>query len=206
MERFKRKLNEQIQFLRTSADIYDQGNTSEALRIAVSLRVIFYSTGNSTSIIKHMGTTNLNLLSTGGVRVQDAQNMAMYYGLGYFHLSNEPTNCYRPSLGDGPTINKFLPLKDWWDECVYVLEPGKYITRKKIMLGAANNDGGAHVDEALEELYASLAKNSALGTVEIFNDKFDTTVKHEISNANHVALRQMAYEVLNSPEFIALSM
>lgn len=207
MDRFKRKLTEQISFLESSCKSYDAGNTHEAFRIALSLRIIFYSSKNSTSLLKHMSvvTNDFRLLSTGGMPKEKAANCCMYYGLGLFQMGGLDGAIYRPSLGDGPPLNKFLSLKDWWKECVYVLEPGKLITRFNIMIGAANNDGGAHVDDKLEPLYESLSQDGALGTFEAFDVRLNSLKKTEIVNANHVALRQMAYEVLHSPDFNKLA-
>ncbi|MBZ6387381.1 MULTISPECIES: hypothetical protein [Pantoea] len=207
MDRFKKKLIEQISFLESSCERYDKGHTHEALRIAISLRIIFYSSNNNcTSILKHMKAENISLLSTGGMPKEKAQKLSQYYGLGLFQLSNSEESEYRPSLGDGsPFNNKYLPLKDWWHECVYVLEHGKLITRFVIMKSAADKDGGAHVDESLEPLYASLAEEGSLGTFKIMNDCNGIISSKPITNANHVALRQMAYEVLSSPDFIKLA-
>jgi len=72
------------------------------------------------------------------------------------------------------------------------------------MSGAANNDGGAHVDDKLEPLYESLSQDGALGTFEAFDEILNTLTKSDIANAHHVALRQMAHEVLHSPDFISL--
>ncbi|ELN0130410.1 hypothetical protein RY607_001030 [Raoultella planticola] len=202
--RFKQKLIEQISFLESSCERYDQGHTVEALRIALSLRVIFYTTGKSKSILKHMGIEGIHLLSTGGIPKEQCENLVMFQGLGMKCFSNGKIE-YIPSLGDGPPMqNKFLPLREWWNECVYVVERGNLITRLIIMIAAANNDGGAHVDEELEPLYASLAADSSLGTVEIINEHYEVISNYPIINAHHTALRQMAYEVLHSPEFISL--
>ncbi|HCB1649756.1 hypothetical protein H0O82_06965 [Escherichia coli] len=205
MSRFKKKLIEQISFLQSSCEMYDKGHTHEALRIALSLRVIFYSSGSCTSIMKHLGVTDIKLLSTGGIPKESAKDVIQFHGLGMYELTNTGDSRYRPSLGDGPPLNKLLPLKQWWQECVYVLEKGKLITRFIIMDAAANNDGGAHVDERLEPLYASLSEDGALGAFESINEHFEVISRTEITNANHVALRQMAYEVLHSPEFMQLA-
>lgn len=206
MDRFKKKLIEQISFLESSCENYDKGKTHEAFRIALSLRVIFYSSSKSTSLLKHLNVqlSDFRLLSTGGMPKELAANCIQYYGLGIFEIGGSSESSYKPSFGNGP-VNKLLPLKDWWKECVYILEPGKPISRYNIMDGAANNDGGAHVDEKLEPLYESLSQDGALGTFETFDERLKTLKKTQIVNANHVALRQMAYEVLHSPDFTNLS-
>jgi hypothetical protein len=70
------------------------------------------------------------------------------------------------------------------------------------VLGAANKDGGAHVDPRLTPEYEALSRELVLrlGFVSpITGDRlsFKTDVAHL------VALRQMAWEILNSPDVAA---
>lgn len=49
-----KKLEEQLKLLKNSAELYDKGRVEEALNIAIRLRVLFYDTANSTSLIKYL--------------------------------------------------------------------------------------------------------------------------------------------------------
>ena len=62
--RLIRKLREHIRFIQRSCQAYDQGDESEALRIATSLRVIFHTTAMSVSIVSHLGFENKQMLSS----------------------------------------------------------------------------------------------------------------------------------------------
>src|SRR5256885_1737979 len=62
--RFADKLREQLRFLSRSASLYDQGAEDEALRMATALRVVLHDTQSSTSLFKHLGLTNMHLLSS----------------------------------------------------------------------------------------------------------------------------------------------
>ncbi len=73
-----------------------------------------------------------------------------FVGLGMMRTGNGKAT-YFPQLGNGP-INEFIPISMWWNQVVMILG-GYHITRKKIVLAAANKDGGAHVDTKLTKEY-----------------------------------------------------
>lgn len=74
---------------------------------------------------------------------------------------------------------------------MFVDSQGKVLTRKQLILIAANQDGGAHIDPALDEVYASLSrKNSLLWVANVGGEE------HPIPKADRAAIRQIAHEVL----------
>ncbi|WP_146105503.1 hypothetical protein [Psychrosphaera saromensis] len=125
----------------------------------------------------------------------------MFHGMGQRTISSDGSSSYYPSLDEGPE-KRYVPVSKWWDQVVFVLNPKTKLTRKSIVLAAANKDGGAHVDNKLSPDYAGLAKEGAVGTlVYKVNGKESKT---DIQDAHLVALRQMAHELLNSPELLAI--
>ena len=62
--RFARKLTEQIRFLQRSCLIFDQGGQDEALRMATSMRVLFWDKGRNVSLISHLQLRNGRMLSS----------------------------------------------------------------------------------------------------------------------------------------------
>lgn len=56
-----------------------------------------------------------------------------------------------------------MDFADWWTQPVFVDQSGRKLTRKDLVMTAANQDGGAHVDPALNASYAELAKKNSLG-------------------------------------------
>ena len=74
------------------------------------------------------------------------------------------------------------------------------LTRKDVVLTAADRDGGAHVDSRLTPEYERLAADGALGSL-VRSD----SVEIPITNGHLMALRQIGYEVLHSPDLIALA-
>jgi hypothetical protein len=124
----------------------------------------------------------------------------MYYGLGMYYCNNTGGG-YIPNLSNSFDIN-YLPFNSWWNQIVYVLSSDIRISRKRIILDAANKDGGAHVDLSLSDEYENLSKVGALGFFASYKENI--IEERPIDNAHLVGIRQIAYELLNSPELLAL--
>lgn len=205
-QRFEEQLRRQLRFLERSSAAYDGGFQEEAIRIATCIRVLIHHTSRSTSLLNHLGATGIRLLSTcmdirrmldgsdpfyAGARMQHFNGMALFGEGGY-----------RAKLSNGPVYG-CLTVDDWWGQTVYVLDPNNHLSRRDIVLGAANRDGGAHVDERLTPDYELLITPGSLGVLVSQNQGRRT--EQPISDGHFVALRQMAYELLNSPELLALA-
>ena len=62
---FIKQLSRHIGFLERSCAAFEAGYTEEALRIAVTLRVLFHDTKSSTSLLTHLGLkSSASVLST----------------------------------------------------------------------------------------------------------------------------------------------
>jgi hypothetical protein len=189
---FKSQLRRQLTFLQASAAAFDAGFHDEAIRIATVIRVLVHQTKSSTSLLKHLNATTINLLSTS-----DGANerTLMYHSMGTLRVSGDGTHEYFAPLGD--TLTKHLiPVSKWWDQIVFV-EGTVRLSRRKIVLSAANQDGGAHVDAALDPDYRALLTDGFAGTV--FHSRAGELTSAPITGAHFVALRQMAYELSASP-------
>src|SRR5262249_42839558 len=87
-----------------------------------------------------------------------------------------------------------LSFSDWWAKPIFVDSEGRSISRKDLVLTAANQDGGAHVDPSLNTVYAELSKQNSLGF-------FSGTPDGEflpMRGPERAAIRQIAHEVLKS--------
>jgi hypothetical protein len=76
---------------------------------------------------------------------------------------------------------------------VFVGQERRVLTRKGLVLTAANQDGGAHVDPALDETYDKLSRKNALGFVPV-----DNGVARPMEGPERAAIRQIAHEVLKT--------
>ena len=138
---FEGQLSTHLRFIERSCEDYDAGHKDEALRIAVSLRVLFHDTRNSHSILNHLGKKeSVHLISTIGTGKshQDFENINMISIP--VMLSMEGV---KPILGNhGQSVN--LIIDDWWNEVI--MSQDITLSRRDVVLAAANQDGGAHVD------------------------------------------------------------
>ncbi len=188
INRFQEKLNEQLIFMLTSCQNYDRGQTIEALRISIILRMLFHNTRRSTSLLKHLGKEQVPILSTCPVR-ESISNGRAFDGLtGISEAGIEP------KLGPSATDIE-LPAADWWQQSVLSLGVGSILSRKDIVLDTADKDGGAHVDDKLPQAYMNLMDGVWVSS----------TGGSRYSNHHYPCLRQMGYEVLKSPKLLAIA-
>lgn len=197
---FKAHLRQQLQFIERSCEFYDTGHVAEAVRIALALRVIFYDSKKCVSVLQHLGNKQIMLLSTALVfKKPQAHNLA---------LVNPQIGCSQFKAEMVPLVERakrkqFVNFETWWrKELVIELNSGKDVmTRRDLILVAANKDGGAHVDDKLDPVY-DLARLGAGVTVE-YVLKDGPSVEIPFENVHYASLRQIGYEVLNSPALIA---
>src|SRR5690625_2005580 len=179
--------NEQLEFIQTSIELFDKGKEIEARRIATSLRIMFHNTPRSHSLFKQLKFIhNYFLWSSGGLYTPS--NLISSWIL--LELSNVQGNMvYKPILTDvGRTF--YLTFEDWWNEVIFD-DNTDVFTRKDIITFVANQDGGAHVDKALNKRYSNLVKYNSLGWVDDYGNPVS-------NNPAYVAIRQIAFEVLIS--------
>jgi hypothetical protein len=192
-----KQLRRQLGFISRSCDMYDNGYKDEAIRIATAIRVLIHSTKMSTSLLKHLNKTDIKLLtSTPEVTLPDTHS---FVGLGRARVYQDKTKAeFYPTLGESyPGFYSYIGMDTWWNQMVMILD-GKHITRKNIVLGAANKDGGAHVDSSLTDEYDTLSNYHSIGPLSF--DFKNNRAQLPIEDAHFVTLRQMGYELLNSPE------
>src|SRR5271156_2989077 len=63
LDDYKNHLQQQLNYIKRSAELYDEGEHDEAARIAVCLRVLLHDTKNSISLLTHMNSKNIKLAS-----------------------------------------------------------------------------------------------------------------------------------------------
>lgn len=213
---FVRQLDKQLRYIETSAREYDAGEKDEAIRIATSLRVIFHQTPSSTSLLAHLQALYTRIMTSVGKPPypQDwCTPLALIRGKIHFperHAKDCPHHqaitfvepaTYQPRLAE-LRLTRQVQAPDWWGNEPAMILHHKKTTRKDIVLWAANKDGGAHVDEKLPIDYVHLSDCIRIGISEAPSDE----AKFETAKGAHLAiLRQMAHEVLKSPELLKLA-
>jgi hypothetical protein len=205
--KFKDYLRTHLNFLAKSAAAFDEGEIDECMRIAVSIRVLLHDTRNSTSLLTHLNAKHIYLTSTCQRIPEGAvvSGSTMVFNR-IIATPSGPRAEIRASLGDGPPINFHLKAEDWWNQTIVVLPRGsdRRVSRKDIVLVAANKDGGAHVDASLTPQYDALKERG--GTLQLVCWKIDgVESKIEFEDIHAYLIRQMAYELLTSPALLALA-
>lgn len=202
-EELSRQLNKQLAFLRRSCSSFDTGYTDEAIRIALTLRVLFHERGRSKSLIGYFGKSDLRLLTTC-----PTYPPRVVYAMGSLSttqltIDNGATSArIVPKLDSSPTHHRFVSVQDWWQEVIYVMN-GVRLTRQEVIRTASDKDGGAHVDQALTPEYELLKQGLARFVAVDADGRESEPVPLE--DVHLYDLRQMGHEVLNSPDILDLA-
>jgi len=192
------QLRRQLNFIVTSCRAYDAGIRAEAVRIAVAARVLFHDTRNSRSLVRgHLQHHDLKLRSTA-VKLWPEGHFPGFIGL-------EPeTGGFRPYRDDGPRDEQ-IEVDKWWENEPVLKIPttNELITRKRLVLAAANTDGGAHVDINKSDDYKRLEEGLKIKLEVGYRDGRRGFISLEY--ANFAALRQIGHEILTSTQLTALA-
>lgn len=184
------QLDRQLRFLEHSCWLYDQRFRDEGIRIATVIRVLVH-TRKRPSLLRQLNSDQIDILDT--CRVLPDSLSEGFHGLATRQLTSQGGNL-SPNFDRTSNVSG-KPVLTWWEQVVCA-SPTLRLTRKKIVLAAANKDGGAHVDDLTQE-YAELAAPGYLDQL--------TDLGGPFIDAHLVALRQMGYELLNSRALVQLS-
>lgn len=189
---YRDHLREQIQFLQSSAKLYDLGNEAEAKRMAVTLRVLLYDTNGSKSLLGQMQLKKkMKFVSTA--QKYDDTNLLTQQCLLSMTLNSQGIT-YNPLFENGDRY-RMLSCRDWGFEVVFCDVHRKLYRRKDLIQLLANMDGGAHVDEEISDDYSGLKSPNLTGWVSL--DSIDN-VSPQSNDPVYASTRQMTFEVLQS--------
>jgi hypothetical protein len=167
-----RHLNEQMQFLANSSDLFDGGQTAEAKRLATTVRILVHDTSRAQSLLGQLDLKNtLGFIDTSlepeprqPVRLSDGRyrvSRRKDAGLAQIRMSANEV-AFTPALGNRPR-RRLAPFEAWWTDPVLQDGQGRGFARKDLVLGLAHLDGGAHVDPELPAAYAAVSRSNSLG-------------------------------------------
>jgi hypothetical protein len=183
-------LDEQLEFLESSAEAFDAGKTGEAKRMALTIRVLLHQTRKSHSLIDQLGMKatpfwNTSHPETPGNLLPHMGLLAMRFdNAGGFYVAPLDTRDHARSVG----------FDDWWTEVVISDGDGQPMTRQNLVIFAANQDGGGHIDPGLDEAYDNLTRKNSLGWIHTGEEGEVTSM----GDAGRAAIRQIAHEVLRT--------
>lgn len=178
-----KQLIRQLNFLKKSALAYDQGDHEEAVRMAVSLRVLLHDTPKSHSLLSQIGLKDeLDFVDTGLYRPRlDAtrKEVLRAFDPRLTVVAIQPGEAGLVEMRanpDGRTAGYYAPLRDrlfhpsdpmakaqilrqkfheWWTTPLAETSTLKYFSRENLVLIMANQDGGAHVDAGIDIDYSA---------------------------------------------------
>lgn len=161
---FLEKTNEQLKFLIKSAKAYDDGDFSEAVRMATSLRVLLNSSGrDNISLLRHLQGTDWRFMDTAFKF--SSTNAMTHTGLAYLRASESAAR-FIPLVASGfPTTHTSrLPYPEWWRQAIVIRDKdGNKFTRWHLVDWVANQDGGTHVDASVSESFHKLKRLDGSG-------------------------------------------
>ncbi|MFI6779303.1 hypothetical protein [Nocardia sp. NPDC050412] len=213
------QLRRQIRYLTTSARLFDEGDESEAVRLAVTLRVLLHDTPKSHSLLQLAGLkSGMEFLDTAIVGGTDI--CAGHFVVKVEYKTPEGATGLAPSGQDGlvevvpapdgggrivaPLRRRghetLKPFQEWWTTCVIDTASGaKTFSRKQLVWLMANRDGGAHVDpRGPGDDYIGFANH---GHGILFSEEPNAaphTMRPFVGNAAAESVRQVAWEVLET--------
>lgn len=179
----------QTSFLEASVESFDRGFEDEAKRLAVTIRVLVHDTANSRSLLSQLNMKTVDFFDTA--LDPEKGNLSSEFGLVNIALGEPETKYFAPL--DGGLTSKFVSFVDWWNKPVFKDKNERVLTRRDLILTASNQDGGAHVDPELNDVYADLSKRNSLGFM-----VSDGRVERPMEGPEKVAIRQVAHEILRT--------
>jgi hypothetical protein len=191
-------LRTQHSSLRELGASYDSGWEGGAYHLAVVVRVLCHDTSQSRSLLEQLGEkTSMrfkdtawhsppgNLLPTNGLVIQQ-----MTAGTGLRYVA--------PVAMELPFANPDLPFEAWWTSPIGV--DGAHVTwnRKRFILTAANQEGGAHIDPMQELDVRALEEENSMGWT--FSDPWVGTDQPALNGPMLPSIRQISYELQRTLE------
>ena len=185
---YKTHLFEQLDFLRSSIEAYDAGKEHEAKRLSVPIRTLVHSTGRSTSLLHHLGVQDrLGWVDRGAPEPPPGARV-ISFGLCVVRMRFDiGETFYEPALKE-LAPDRFHPpvsFEDWWRRVILQDQRGNGFSRADLVLALANQDGGAHIDAALDEKYRQLARENSIGFTQGQNQPIANSIVH--ASVRHIA-------------------
>ncbi|WP_267426300.1 hypothetical protein [Methylobacterium sp. GC_Met_2] len=223
---FEAQLDRQINFLRRSCADFDKGESDEAIRISLAIRVLVHDTHQSTSLLKHLGIKDkLSYVDTGVYRdVLDPATQAWLdqEGKGAKLVASNPADVGLVEIGDAgngrigwfaplrlgrflpgtppdKAIRKFAKFSSWWNDPLVESSSRKCFSRSHLVLIMANQDGGGHVDAELDADYKDLIIDPLMQGAHgssLEGKTLDDVPPDALNNIAFASVRQIAFELM----------
>lgn len=191
-EELEAHLAEQLQFLEASCALYDNGDVKEAKRLASTIRLLVHHKGSNKALLAQLGRLESTRFFDSAIPEAPGNELS-YSGLLVMAMTDTGTQ-WLPMLDDhqmGP--GGWSQFSKWWEKVVFVDQAKRRLSRSDVVLTLANQDGGSHVDPALDAAYSSLSRNNSLGWMNVRGSE-----TKPMDGPQLASVRQIAHEVLKS--------
>ncbi len=192
-EDLEKHLAEQLHFLSASADSYDNGFEAEAKRMAVCLRILLHDNpkSGSVSLLEQLGIKSKTQFYDSAIPSRPGM-LNMGASLVVIPAKNNAKAI--PFLDDSPPgTSGMVAFDEFWHRPI-LYAGGRHFTREELVKAVTDQDGGAHVDPALNEEYANLSRNNSFGWTAGANGN----PSDPIGIVELASIRQIAHEVLRT--------
>lgn len=212
----RQALDEQLREIEAASREFDAGQPASATRIAAVLKAIFHPEGTAPSLLSRLGGTYTRLASTVPKTghpdrlfvplVRITLDLKNQFGV-VFEATTGPTGLSsvpvaRPALGKVSSFRQ-VQAPDWWkNEPVFIIDHSR-LTRRDLALWGCRPEGEADAAEKLPKVLEEL--RSGLPVALKFEGAYGIEVEAPLRQAAFAAIRQLAHEILGSPEFVKLS-
>lgn len=201
-EQLQEALSQQIQFLISSCQAFDDGNESEALRIAGVLRTLLHDKDSSKSLLRQLGIKDEMQFIDSAEPIDPVPTGKQHNGRTIFSVSGMPGLFaigftrdgakFIAPRGSAPNAKGAVGFEKWWNTGCIPGENHARHSRKWLIKQMVNKEGGAHIDPEITKGYAELRTTNMGMTVS------SNGVEGFINSPADVSVRQVAWEVLES--------
>jgi hypothetical protein len=158
---FKKALEEQRHLLKKTIQEMADGDLIPALQIATIIRVLVHETGSSKPLLKYLDNNYLELpilerKFEKPAAAPSGQSVAIFFCPVSASIKS-PEGRVSLLTEINPEWYEESNIGQWWATNPCMALPGVGpVTRKELVLGLSNKEGGAHVDDDISQKYRSL--------------------------------------------------
>jgi hypothetical protein len=182
-----------VRLLKKSCAAFDEGDTDEAHRIAVELRVLLV---NGSALLARLGIAGRAWFTDSSWHPDPGVEPWFDPRLLVVHMTTAGTALQAP-LDDHPHKSNPPPrFAHWWRLTQPVTSGGRGRYSREFLVREMANTQAAHVDQVLECDYESLTRDH-LGVRSFASDE-DQVGTPARGNVVHESLRQIAWELLDT--------
>lgn len=163
----RERFEEQRLFLSKSIKEFVSGDLAEAVRIAITIRVLVHETGSSKSLLGQLTPNYLDLKILDRAPVRE-ETHELPHGTQSVVVMSVPISVKMNA--EGVFLNPDLDVEayqasilgKWWGRHSLILPGLGGFSRKEIVRGLADKEGGAHVDTDINPKYQQLLDSKSL--------------------------------------------